>query len=232
MDVHADEGEFVSIVGPSGAGKSTLIRVLGGFIKPTEGEVRLHEKKVVRPTPKIVLVHQSVVTFPWMTALDNVKLGMKYMKLPPEKEDELARKYLEIVGLSGFENFYTKQLSGGMRQKVVIARALAAQPEVLLMDEPFAHLDELAAEGLRNEIYSILFNRDSPLKAVIMVSHNLDEVVKLSDRIYVLNGSPSTIVEEVKVNLKRPRNPMSEEFRAIVEELYAALTPVKKRVPE
>lgn len=226
-----NEGEFVSIVGPSGAGKSTLIRVLGGFIKPTEGEVRLHGKKVVKPSPKIVLVHQSIVTFPWMTALENVKLGLKYRKLPPEEEDREARKYLEMVGLSGFEDFYSKQLSGGMRQRVAIARALAAQPEVLLMDEPFSHLDELTAEGLRNEIYAILFNKDSPLKAVVMISHNLDEVVKLSDRIYVLNGIPSTVIKEISVDLPRPRNPGSEEFRRIVEELYSSLTPVRKKAP-
>ncbi|ARM74892.1 ABC transporter ATP-binding protein [Acidianus manzaensis] len=223
------DGEFVAIVGPSGIGKSTLLRILGGFIKPEKGEVRLLGKKITEPTPKISLIHQSIATFPWLTALENVKLGLKYKKLPKEEEDKIARKMLEVVGLQGFEEFYPKQMSGGMRQRIAIARSLAADPLVLLMDEPFAHLDELTAEGLRHEIYSILFRQDTPLRSVVLVSHNLNEVVELADRVYVLNGRPASVIGDIKINLERPRNPKEEKFQAYLDQLYSMLTPIQTK---
>ncbi|BFI75006.1 ABC transporter ATP-binding protein [Sulfurisphaera ohwakuensis] len=229
VNITAYDKELIAIVGPSGIGKSTLLRILGGFIQPREGEVRLLGKKITKPTPKIALVHQSIATFPWMTALENVKLGLKYRKLPKEEEDKIARKMLEVVGLSGFENLYPKQLSGGMRQRIAIARALAAEPIVLLMDEPFSHLDELTAEGLRQEIYQMIFSPETNLRAAVLVSHNLNEVVELSDRIYVLNGSPATVVGEIKIELERPRDPRDPKFAQYLDELYKALTPIKKR---
>lgn len=220
----------MSIVGPSGIGKSTLLRILGGFIPPKEGEVRLLGKKITKPTPRIALVHQSIATFPWMTALENVKLGLKYRKLSKEEEDKIARKMLEVVGLSGFENFYPKQLSGGMRQRIAIARALAAEPVVLLMDEPFSHLDELTAEGLRQEIYQMIFSPETNLKSAVLVSHNLNEVVELSDRVYVLNGSPATVVDIIQIELERPRDSRDPQFSKYLDQLYKALTPIKKKL--
>ncbi|BFH73666.1 ABC transporter ATP-binding protein [Sulfurisphaera javensis] len=230
VNITAFDKELITIVGPSGIGKSTLLRILGGFIQPKEGEVRLLGKKITKPTPKIALVHQSIATFPWMTALENVKLGLKYRKLSKEEEDKIARKMLEIVGLSGFENLYPKQLSGGMRQRIAIARALAAEPIVLLMDEPFSHLDELTAEGLRQEIYQMIFSPETNLRAAVLVSHNLNEVVELSDRIYVLNESPARVVGEIKVELERPRDPRDPKFAEYLDTLYKLLTPVSKKV--
>ncbi|AWS00238.1 ATP-binding cassette domain-containing protein [Metallosphaera hakonensis JCM 8857 = DSM 7519] len=232
VTLKTEENQLTAIVGPSGVGKSTLLRILGGFVKPTEGEVRLMGKKVTHPTPRIALIHQSIATFPWLTALENVKLGIKYRKLTREEEDKIARKMLEVVGLQGFEDFYPKQMSGGMRQRVAIARALAADPYVLLMDEPFAHLDELTAEGLRQEIYSTIFNEETSLKTAVMVSHNMNEVVELSDKVYVLNGSPATVVGEVIIDLERPRNPKDQKFQEYLDVLYKLLTPIKKKVKE
>ncbi|WP_410713042.1 ABC transporter ATP-binding protein [Caldisphaera sp.] len=220
MNLEVRENQIVSIIGPSGVGKSTLLRVLGGFLKPTEGNVYLLVQKITKPTPKIMLVHQSIVTFPWMTALENVMLGLKHRNLSKNAAKEIAKQMLETVGLEGFENFYPKELSGGMRQRVAIARALAADPLILLMDEPFAHLDELTAESLRKELYDILFNVNTTLKGVVLVSHNLNEVVELSDFVYILNGHPATVIGKVKIDLERPRNPRDPKFFEYTDMLY------------
>ncbi|BCU67723.1 nitrate/sulfonate/bicarbonate ABC transporter ATP-binding protein [Sulfolobales archaeon HS-7] len=232
VSLTADENKFVAIIGPSGVGKSTLLRILGGFLKPFAGEVKLLGRTITRPTPKIALVHQSIVTFPWMTALENVMLAMKPKRIPKEEALKTAKKALELVGLSGFENLYPKEMSGGMRQRVAIARALAAEPLVLLMDEPFSHLDELTAEGLRHEIYNILFAEESPLKSVIMVSHNLTEVVELADVVYVLNGSPAKVVGKIEIDIPRPRNPQNQKFNEYLDTFYNLLTPIKVRKRE
>lgn len=159
-----------------------------------------------------------------MTAVENVMLALRPKRLPREEARRLALAALETVGLQGFEELYPKEMSGGMRQRVAVARALAGNPLVLLMDEPFAHLDELTAEGLRQDIYNILFSESNPLKSVLMVSHNLTEVLELADIIYVINGSPATVVARVDVPLPRPRNPRSDEFNSYLDKLYGYLT--------
>lgn len=189
-------------------------------------------KPILRPTPLVAMVHQSIVTFPWMNALENVMLSLKNKRLSKEEVKSTAMKSLEIVGLQGFEELFPKEMSGGMRQRVAVARALAADPLVLLMDEPFAHLDELTAEGLRQDIYSILFNTETKLKSVIMVSHNLTEVVELSDKVIVLNGSPATVVGKIDINMPRPRSPREPEFDHYLDLLYGYLTKAKVKAIE
>ena len=185
------------------------------------------DQEIKKPSSKISLIHQSIATFPWMTALDNVKIALISKGLSQDEMNAIARRMLEIVGLKGAENLYPKEMSGGMRQRVAIARALAGSPVVLLMDEPFVHLDELTAEGLRQEIYEILFNPETTLKSVILVSHNLDEVLKLSDRVLIMNGSPAKIVDEFVIDMPRPRSSSDPRFSAYLDKIYSSLTPIR-----
>jgi len=153
-----------------------------------------------------------------------VKLSLISKKIGPEECNRIASEMLELVGLKGFEDYYPKEMSGGMRQKIAIARALAASPEVLLMDEPFVHLDELTATSMRKEIYDLVFNPETSLKTAILVSHNLQEVVLLADRVYVMNGRPATIVDEVKIEIPRPRSQREPLFFNYVDRLYNNLS--------
>lgn len=216
-------GELVSIVGPSGTGKSTFLRVLANLLPPSHGKIFLNGREVNTPTPDIALIHQSIATLPWMTALDNIKLALKCRKVDADEATQISLKMLDLVGLTGFENAYPKEMSGGMRQRIAIARALAASPAVLLLDEPFVHLDELTANSLRREIYSLVFNPQTTLKSAILVSHNLDEVVQLSDRVYVVNGSPANVVDEMNIEMDRPRSQKDPLFWNYVDKLYSGL---------
>ncbi len=223
------ENELIAIVGPTGTGKSTLLRCLGSLLHPSSGHVFLAGKEVDSPSSKIALVHQSIATFPWMTALDNVKLALKYKKSITDKEaTEISMKMLDLCGLKREELDYPKEMSGGMRQRISIARALAASPIVLLMDEPFVHLDELTANSLRKEIYDLVFNPGTSLKSAILVSHNLNEVVQLADRVYVMNGSPARMTDMIKIEMPRPRSPKDPLFYEYVDRLYARLDFTKK----
>ncbi|MEM3833259.1 MAG: ABC transporter ATP-binding protein [Thermoprotei archaeon] len=218
------EHEFVSIIGPSGCGKSTLLRIIAGLIKPTSGIVLYRGNPVIKPTYKITMVFQNFALLPWLTALENVELPL--LNLIPDKQvrRERASKMLEIVGLSGFENAYPRELSGGMKQRVGIARALVSDPEVLLMDEPFSNLDALTASYLRSEIISMLFNSSLSLKSVIMVSHNVEEAVELSDRVIVLSKRPAKNTAEVEINMQRPRSIRLPMFTSYVDKLYELLS--------
>lgn len=229
IEVKVYKNELVAIVGPTGAGKSTLLRCLGGFIHPTEGHVYLHGQEVLRPSSKIVLIHQSIATFPWMTALENVKIGLACKQIDEREANRRAGEMLDVVGLRANKLSYPKELSGGMRQKIAIARALAAAPSILLMDEPFVHLDEISAGELRREIHSLVFNPESTLDAVVLISHNLTEVVELADRVYVMNGSPATIVDEFRIDLPRPRALRDSSFLLDVDHLMGDLNGSKAK---
>ena len=230
IDLFTNEDEFIAIVGPTGTGKSTLLRVLAQLIPQASGKVFLDGVEVNRPSPKISLVHQSIATFPWMTALDNVMLVLTGTGMEEQEAIQLSKRMLNVVGLQGFEGYYPKEMSGGMRQRVAIARALVASPEVLLLDEPFVHLDELTANEIRKEVYNLVFNPATTLKSAVLVSHNLHEVVQLADRVYVMNGSPATIADVVKIDLPRPRTERNPGFLDCVDELYRGLN-VKKAKP-
>jgi NitT/TauT family transport system ATP-binding protein len=224
IDLVTYKGELVGIVGPTGTGKSTLVRTIAHLIPPASGHVFLEGVEVTHPSPSIALIHQSIATFPWMTAIDNVKLSLRSEKLPDAEATDIAERMLDLVGLGESKDLYPKEMSGGMRQKMTIARALAASPLVLLLDEPFVYLDEISAESLRKEIYALIFNPESTLKSAVLVSHNLREVVELADRIYILRGAPAKIVDEIKVDLPRPRNDRTPEFMEYVDRLHSDLT--------
>jgi NitT/TauT family transport system ATP-binding protein len=224
VSMQAFKNEFVTITGPSGCGKSSLLRIIGGLGKASSGVVKFRDSPITKPRREIAMIFQNFVLLPWRTALENVIFGLSSRNdLSEEQKKQVSTSALESTGLKGFENVYPGELSGGMKQRVGIARALALQPEVLLMDEPFSSLDDLTAEHLRREIYSLLINPSSPIQSVIMVSHNVEEIVELSDKTLVLSSRPAHVVDIVQNDLPRPRNKKSPEFFAKVDKLYSLL---------
>ena len=224
VSLEAFKDEFVVITGPSGCGKSSLLRIIAGLNKPTSGRVLFRGTPITEPRQEIAMIFQNFVLLPWRTAQENVLFGLASRKdITEEKKKELAMKALEDAGLRGFENVYPGELSGGMKQRVGIARALALEPQALLMDEPFSSLDDLTAEHLRRGIYSLLINPSSPVQTVIMVSHNVEEIVELADKVVVLSPRPGHVVGELTVDLPRPRNKKSKEFFDWVDMVYSLL---------
>jgi NitT/TauT family transport system ATP-binding protein len=225
ISMTAGKDEFVAITGPSGCGKSTLIRIIGGLNKATSGKVRVMGTEVTGPRADITLVFQNFVLLPWRTALENVLFGLSSRRdLTDAQKKDKAEKALEDAGLMGFESVYPGELSGGMKQRVGVARALATDPGVLLMDEPFSSLDDLTAERLRKEIYSLLINPSTSVQTVIMVSHNVEEIVELADKVVVLSARPAHVVDELRIDLPRPRNKKSDKFFGWVDKVYSLLS--------
>ena len=202
IELSVGEGEFVSLLGPSGCGKSTLLYMLGGFVDPSQGQILVDGKAVTGPGPDRGPVFQEFALFPWKTVLQNVMYGLRVQKVAVAPARERAEELLEMVGLTAYAHFYPKQLSGGMRQRVAIARTLAYRPRILLMDEPFGALDAHTRTTLQNELLTI-WERDR--KTVLFVTHGVDEAVFLSDRVVVMSGSPGRIAADIRIDLPRPR---------------------------
>ncbi len=215
-----NEGEFLCIVGPSGCGKSTLLRMIAGLDRPSSGEIRFRGDVVTAPHPKISMVFQGFALLPWRTVLGNVEFGLEIQGFRKEKRTAVSLDLLEMVGLKGSEHLYPRQLSGGMRQRVGIARALAIDPEVILMDEAFSAIDEFTAEALRAEVSEI---HSKTQKTFLLVTHNLPEAIELADRILVLSARPARIKSVVAVDLSRPRKPTASDFVNIHRDIFALL---------
>lgn len=212
------DGEFVCLVGPSGCGKSTLLNIAGGFLTATEGEILVDEQPVLAPDPKRIFIFQENAVFPWLTVEENVGFGVK-RATAAEKRD-LIEHYIEMVGLTGFGRAFPRELSGGMRQRVEIARALAAEPDVLFMDEPFGALDYLTRLRLRHELIQI-WQREK--RTVLFVTHDVEEAVQLADRVVVMGKRPSRIRAIVPVDAERPRDLDDPMCRLLRDEIFGIM---------
>ena len=220
----AEKGKFVSIIGPSGCGKSTLLRIMAGLMRASSGEALYNGKRIVQPMRGISFVFQDFALLPWLTNIENVKLGLSYTEFDDEKKTKTAAGMLGKVGLESFANYYPNALSGGMKQRVGIARALISEPHVLLMDEPFSSLDELTANALRGDVIYMLKSRDVSVESVIMVTHNVEEAVEMSEKIVVLSNKPSKVKKVIGINARYPRNRHTDEFERNVDSVYEWLT--------
>jgi len=219
-------GDVTVILGPSGCGKSTLLRIMTGLIAPSAGDVLCHGAPLVGVHPSAAIVFQSFALYPWLTVTENVRVGLHRKGIAGAEGDERIRRAIDLVGLEGFEEAYPKELSGGMKQRVGIARALVGGPELLCMDEPFSALDVLTAESLRSEVYGLWTRGDLGLKGMVLVTHLIEEAVFLGDRIVILGANPGAIREIVPNPLPHPREYRSAEFLALVDRIHAAITEI------
>lgn len=223
INLSVGEHEFVCVVGSSGCGKSTLLRVIMGLTSATDGGVRYHGKSVLGVQQGMAMVFQSFALFPWLTVAKNVEMGLEGRLLTKQEKMERTLRIIKVMGLDGFEEAYPRELSGGMKQRVGLARALVSDPEVLLMDEPFSSLDPLTATHLREEVLDLWDKPDIPPEVVIMVTHNVEEAAYMADRIIVLTHRPGTIAKEFRINLHRPRDLRSPELYRVVDEVTALI---------
>src|SRR5215813_4591343 len=218
------ENEIVALLGRSGCGKSTLLRIIAGLMPPTGGIVTVGGERVKGPVGHVALVFQTFALFPWLTVLENVEIGLEAQGIAPELRHKRALAAIDLIGLDGYESAYPKELSGGMRQRVGLARALVVDPKVLLMDEPFSALDVLTAETLRTDLLDLWSEGRMPISSILMVTHNIEEAVLMCDRILVFSSNPGRIVAELSVDLPRPRNRVDPQFRQLVDDIYARMT--------
>lgn len=236
INLELHPGEVVAIIGPSGCGKSTLLRILAGLIPSTAGKRLCRGKEVSALVPDMSIVFQSFALYPWMTVKQNIQIVLKAAGASVETMEQKSKEAIALVGLTGFEEAYPREISGGMKQRVGIARALVRSPEMLFMDEPFSALDAFTAEVLRSEVLKIWANKEIKLSSILLVSHDIQEVAYMADRIIVLGGHPATIRAVIENKLLRPRDYRSPEFLKLVEQLHdtygQAELPSTKPTPE
>jgi NitT/TauT family transport system ATP-binding protein len=218
IDLAVRPGEFVCIVGPSGCGKTTLLNIIAGFLAPTRGRVLIDREPVSGPDPRRIFIFQEGGVFPWLNVRDNVAFGLG--RLAATRRDELVRHYVEMVGLCGFERSYPRELSGGMRQRVEIARALAANPEIMYMDEPFGALDYITRFKMQADLVRIW---QEERKTVLFVTHDIEEAVQLADRVLVMTPRPATIRADVRVDQPRPRDLQAREYLEARDRIFEAM---------
>jgi len=215
INLEIEAGEFICILGPSGCGKSTLLSTMAGFLKPTRGEVRIDGEAVVGPDPRRIFVFQERGVFPWLTVEGNIAFGL--FKLSKTEREERVAHYVDMVGLHGFEKSYPSSLSGGMKQRVEVARALAVQPDILFLDEPFGALDSITRLTMRAELLRIW---QAERKTILFVTHDIDEAVQLADRIVVMSARPATIRQIVPIDMPHPRDMSSPGYLAARDSLF------------
>nr|WP_227320247.1 nitrate/sulfonate/bicarbonate ABC transporter ATP-binding protein [Acidisoma silvae] len=234
VNLELREGEIVGLLGRSGSGKSTLLRIVAGLLKPTAGDVRWRDKPITGPVRGVSMVFQSFALFPWLTVEENVALGLEAQGVAKTEREARAEDAIDLIGLGGYENAYPKEMSGGMRQRVGLARALVVHPDLLLMDEPFSALDVLTAETLRTDLIDLWSEGKLPVKSILMVTHNIEEAVLMCDRILVFSSNPGRVASELKVPFPHPRERLDPEFRQLVDDIYALMTrrPVEHRTPQ
>ena len=224
VDFTLAEGEIVALLGQSGSGKSTLLRIMAGLIPADGGDVRYRGQPLFGPAQGIAMVFQSFALFPWLTVQANVELGLEARGVDAEERARRAEAAIDLIGLSGFEGALPRELSGGMRQRVGLARALVTEPAVLLMDEAFSALDVLTGERLRNEMLELWASGEMPTKAMLVVSHNIEEAVMMADRVLIFSTNPGRVRAELPIKLPRPRHPDSTEVRMLIDEIYSLMT--------
>ena len=224
VELTLKSGEIVGLLGRSGSGKSTLLRIVSGLLKPTAGDVRWRGEKLTGPAEGVAMVFQSFALFPWLTVQENVELGLEAQGVAKSEREKRAEAAIDLIGLGGYESAYPKELSGGMRQRVGLARALVVHPDLLLMDEPFSALDVLTAETLRTDLIDLWMERKLPIKSVLMVTHNIEEAVLMCDRVMVFSSNPGRVAHELAVPFPHPRNRLDPAFRQMVDDIYAFMT--------
>jgi NitT/TauT family transport system ATP-binding protein len=223
-DLALEPGVIVALLGPSGSGKSTLLRMLSGLMLPSRGEILWHGKPLAEANPGVAIVFQSFALFPWLTVMENVEAPLLARAMKAEERHQRALHAIVTVGLKGFEGAYPKDLSGGMKQRVGFARALAVEPEILFMDEPFSALDVLTAENLRGELMELWLGKKMPTKTIFIVTHNIEEAVLLADRVLVLGRNPGRIRADFRIALPQPRDRHADEFLLYVDYIYKLIT--------